>query len=116
MPPCDLESVQPLRLDTALLRLNGKTGICMPTKSANQMTSAVLLRQVLLDYLLASRVVSWPGGDGLTEDDILNCYPQAGAAGAVPDRQELCLRHAELVAEIQSLFTLKAWLGNDDSQ
>ena len=91
-----------------------KTGNCMPAKSANQMTSGDLLRQVLLDYLLASKVVDWPGGDGLTEDDILNCYPQASAAGEVPDRQELCRRHAELVAEILSFFTLKGWLGNHD--
>jgi hypothetical protein len=88
----------------------------MLAKTAIRKTSGDLLRQVLLDYLQASRVVGWPGGDGLTEDDILNCYPQASAAGEVPDRQELCRRHTELVVEIQSFFTLKGWPGKHDFQ
>ena len=83
---------------------------------ANRRTSADLLRQVLVDYLLASRVVAWPGADGLTADDILSFYPQASVAGEVPDQQELCLRHAELIAEIQSLFTLKGWIRSRDPQ
>ena len=77
---------------------------------ANRRTSADLLRQVLVDYLLASRVVAWPGADGITVDDILICYPKAVAAGEAPDWQELCRRHTELISEIQSLFQLKGWL------
>jgi hypothetical protein len=59
-----------------------------------------LLRQILLNYLLASRVIRWPGGDGLTEDDVLDYYPlagvedrhplasaSAGAGGCVPGEQ-----------------------------
>ena len=82
----------------------------MFAESAKRQTSADLLRQVLLDYLLASRAVTWPGADGTTVDDILTCYPQAVAAGEAPDWQELCRRHTELIAEIQSLFQLKGWL------
>ena len=67
----------------------------MYVEYAKHMTPADLLRQVLLDYLQASWVVAWPGADGLTEDDILNCYPQASVAGKVPDWQELCRRHTE---------------------
>ncbi len=72
-------------------------------------TQGDMLREVLLNYLLASRVVGWPGVDGFTEDDILNFYPLATAAGEVPARPELCRNHADLIGEIQSLFTLKGW-------
>ena len=82
----------------------------MFAESAQHMTSGDLLREVLLNYLQSSRIGAWPGADGLTLDDILRSYPQACAAGEVPDRQELCRRHAELTAEILSLFTLKGWL------
>jgi hypothetical protein len=77
--------------------------------SVPRITAADLRRQVLLDYLQASRVRTWPGGDGLTLDDVLACYPQAMTAGEVPDRQELCRRHTEWLAEIQSLFLCKGW-------
>jgi hypothetical protein len=76
----------------------------MLAESAKRTTSGNLLRQVLLDYLQAGWIVGWPGADGLTLDDVLACYPQAIAAGAVPDCQELCRRHTELIGEIQSLF------------
>jgi hypothetical protein len=81
----------------------------MFAESAQHMTSGDLLRQVLLNYLQGSSVGGWPGGDGLTREDILRCYPQACANGEVPDRQELCRRHAELNAEIVALFTLNGW-------
>ena len=83
---------------------------------AKPVASSDLLHQVLLDYLRASWVAAWPGGDGLTDDDVLACYPQAIAAGAVPDRQELCRRQAELVDEIESLFTLRGWRTSRDPQ
>lgn len=88
----------------------------MLAASTNRTTSEDLLRRVLLEYLLASRVAGWPGTDGLTEDDVLDCYPQANAAGQVPGWQELCRRHTELVAEIQAYFRLRGWLNNDDSR
>jgi hypothetical protein len=81
----------------------------MSVESSKPTTSGDALRQVLMDYLQTGRVVAWPGVDGFTVDDILNCYPQAIAAGAVPDWEELRRRHPELIGEIQSLLTLKGW-------
>src|SRR4051812_4667067 len=73
------------------------------------------LRRIFLDYLLAGHFVGWPGGDALTEDDVLDCYPRAIAAGAVPGLQELCCRHMELVAELQNCFRLNGWLDCSNS-
>jgi hypothetical protein len=84
----------------------------MLVDATNRQTSGDLLRHVLLDYLQASRMIGWPGCDGLTQDDILNCYPRASAAGDVPDWHELCRRHPEWIAEITSLFARKGWLRN----
>ncbi len=81
-----------------------KTRALADTKSPGD-----VLRPVLLAYLQASRVPGWPGADGLTESDILDCYPQAIRAGAVPDGPELCRSHPELIAEIQAFFALKGW-------
>jgi hypothetical protein len=91
-------------------------GSCLLGESANPKSSGSTFRQILLTYLRVSRVVGWPGGDGLTEDDILDYYPRASAAGEVPDLQELCHRHSQLVAEIRTFFTSKGWLGNNNSQ
>jgi hypothetical protein len=71
-----------------------------------------LLRQVLLDYLLTSRAINWPGADGLTEDDVISCYPEAVAAGEVPDCQELRRRHPELIPALQMLWARRGWLEN----
>ena len=49
----------------------------MVARSAEHPKSVDLLREVLLDYLQAGWVRNWPGIDGITVDDILNCYPQA---------------------------------------
>jgi hypothetical protein len=68
------------------------------------------LRQLLLSYLWSSNAIRWPGGDGITEDDVLNYYPEARAAGKVPDWQELCGRHEAMVGTIQSFFQRKGWL------
>ena len=88
----------------------------MSAEFVERMTSADMLCQLLPDYLEASKAVGWPGTDGLTVSDILNGYPQASAAGKVPDGQELCRRHMELIAEIQALFLLKGWLRSCDPQ
>jgi len=68
------------------------------------------LRALLLHYLQARVAFAWPGADGLTMDDILNCYPQAMAAGEVPDWQALRRRHPDLTAELQGFLAGKGWL------
>ena len=82
----------------------------MPAEFNKRDTCGELLRQVLLDYMRASRVVGWPGADGLTDDDILNCYPRAISAGDVPAWHELQGRFPELVGELQALREAKGWL------
>ena len=76
----------------------------MYTKTADHKASVKRLRDILLDYLQAGTVVVWPGVDGFTIDDVLNCYPQAVAAGEVPDWQELRLRYPDLTAELQGFL------------
>ena len=66
------------------------------------------LREILLGYLQATQVSAWPGGDGLTVEDVVACYPEAVAGGEVPDWQELFRQHPELDAE------LHAWLADKD--
>ncbi len=67
------------------------------------------LREILLGYLhAAGSVAAWPGGEGLTLEDILDCYPEAVARGEVPDWQQLLRAHPELAAE------LHAWLAAKD--
>src|SRR4051794_8291835 len=93
-----------------LRAVRGRAGqVHMFAESARRVTSDDLLRQVLLNYLLGSTVGGWPGADGLTRDDVLRCYPEACARGEVPDRRELCRRHAELSAGIAALFTSNGW-------
>src|SRR3982750_3226152 len=63
------------------------------------------LEEVLLDYLEAPHVTAWAGGDGLTVEGALCCYPRARAASQVPGRQELLTRHPELAEELALFFT-----------
>lgn len=103
-------SVQPLRLATTPHPVNEKTGSRMPADADKRKTPGELLLQMLLTSLRDSRVVGWPGADGLTEDDIVNCYPQAIAAGEVPGWHELQERFPGLASELQSLRSAKGWL------
>ena len=81
----------------------------MVAESADSKVSEDLLRRILLRFLLASAAVDWPGVDGLTEDDILSCYPLASAKGNVPGKRELLRRHPNLSAEIEALFARNGW-------
>lgn len=49
---------------------------------------------ILLGYL-ESAPCWWPGADGLTVLDAIRGYPQAAAAGWVPQRDELLRTHPE---------------------
>lgn len=64
--------------------------------SANARNS---LRRILLNYLRIW-TLRWPGGDGLTEDDVLSGLPQAIKDKAVPSIWELCRLHPELANEL----------------
>jgi hypothetical protein len=80
----------------------------MKDKPTESNEAATQLREVLLRYLqAASSITAWPGGDGLTLEDILDCYPDAIAAGEVPDWEELLRRHPELVTELQACLPAK---------
>jgi hypothetical protein len=88
----------------------------MIAESDQRKSSRDLLQEVLLNYLRASRAIGWPGADGLTADDIVNCYPQAILAGDVPGWHELQSRFPELADELQALRSAKGWLESSPSR
>ena len=67
-------------------------------------SDAPRLPDVLLAYLDGVAAPALPGGDGLTLEDILSCYPVAVGAGQVPGRRQLCERHPELADEVAAFF------------
>jgi hypothetical protein len=54
------------------------------------------VRELLLGYLHAAAVPLWPGADGLTLEDAWRSYPQAAAAGWVPDLRQRLRDHPAL--------------------
>ena len=62
------------------------------------------VRELLLGHLRSAAVPLWPGADGLTLEDALLSYPQAAAAGRVPDLRQLLREHPELAEELTEFF------------
>jgi hypothetical protein len=81
----------------------------MTAKPSIASVSFLPLREILLRYLQATTSVgAWPGGDGLTLEDVLDTYPEAVAAGLVPDWQELLRQRPDLEV------ALHTWLATKD--
>jgi hypothetical protein len=80
----------------------------MSGKATEPNEAAGRLREVLLGYLQAApSVTAWPGGDGLTLEIILDIYPEAVAAGEVPDWRQLLCRHPGFATELQTWMAAK---------
>ena len=77
----------------------------MPEEPTGVENRKRILQQVLLAYLEVSTVFFWPGGDGLTREDVLLNYLPAAAAGRVPGLEELLTRYPELADELKAFFS-----------
>jgi hypothetical protein len=62
------------------------------------------VQELLLAYLEAVPAAGWPGADGLTEEAILQSYPELSVAGCVPKQAELMRRHPERADALQAYF------------
>ena len=84
-----------------------KVGKHMPIQSSASKTKTEQLGEVLLGFLQGGPVCTWPGADGLTVQDVLDSYPQAVAAGQVPDWQELLGQHPDLDLALHAFLAEK---------
>jgi hypothetical protein len=73
----------------------------VPTEAQSRTRQA---QEVLLRCLESAPAEPWPGGDGLTIDDVLADYAAALAAGRVPDPQALQTRYPDLAGELAAFF------------
>jgi hypothetical protein len=71
------------------------------------------VRELLLGHLRSAAVPLWPGADGLTLEDALLSYPQAAAAGWVPDLRHLLREHPELAKELTAFCEGRGTLGRE---
>jgi hypothetical protein len=62
------------------------------------------VKAILLGYLHCRATNLWPGGDGLTLEELLRSYPQAARAGLVPGLPELQRRFPDLAEALASTF------------
>lgn len=62
------------------------------------------LREVFLEYLRDAQVPLCPGVDGLTVDDMLDCYAILMKKGVVPNWEQLIENHPDLTKEIGMFF------------
>ena len=84
----------------------------MPDELAAQERN-VRVRELLLGHLRSADLPVWPGVDGLTLEDALLSYPQAVAAGWVPDLRQLLREHPELAEELTAFFEGRGTLGRE---
>lgn len=76
--------------------------------TSHEPAPAEQVKAILLGYLQCRAACLWPGGDGLTLDEMLRSYPQAAGAGRVPGLPELLRRFPDLAAALTAWFALYA--------
>jgi hypothetical protein len=62
------------------------------------------VRDLLLTHLQSAAAPPWPGGDGITLEEILRSYPEAAALGLVPDLETLTQQHPDLAQPLRDYF------------
>jgi hypothetical protein len=72
--------------------------------TSHQPVPAEQVKAILLGYLQCRAACLWPGGDGLTLDELVRSYPQAARARLVPGLPELRRRFPDLDAALAAWF------------